>query len=348
MISPKLLLVLMVSASSMGAPQIRSDQVVENVISELTPAILQALGSINLGGFSNSNSRISSSLSAPAISSSRFSSSSASAPAISSSRFSTGTSGTSQSDLTSSVISSLQPSIAAAVAKALGGSRRSGSSFSGATGAVRATGANAEPDYGPAQYDFSYKVADDDTQAYISQQETREGQDVTGTYNYVDSTGSLVTVNYQAGPEGYTETRDVEKGSVQMRNIPVGWNGPHAGVDDVETSAPRRASTRSNLAGITSTRSQNTGLSQSDILSQIISSLTPQIGSAVQSALSSSSNFATNSASVPVQRPRVQRPVRVPVRQVSAVPTSNDLSSLFGVQGQNSVRIETPGFNIEY
>ena len=39
-------------------------------------------------------------------------------------------------------------------------------------------------------------------------------------YNYVDPTGSLVTVNYKAGPEGFTQERSVEAGAVVMRNVP--------------------------------------------------------------------------------------------------------------------------------
>jgi hypothetical protein len=31
----------------------------------------------------------------------------------------------------------------------------------------------AEPQYGPARYNYDYKVADEESQAYIGQQETR-------------------------------------------------------------------------------------------------------------------------------------------------------------------------------
>ena len=46
----------------------------------------------------------------------------------------------------------------------------------------------------------------------------REGNDVTGTYNYVNPAGALVTVNYEAGVDGFSQTRDVEQGAVQMRS----------------------------------------------------------------------------------------------------------------------------------
>ena len=41
----------------------------------------------------------------------------------------------------------------------------------------------------------------------MAHQEVRNGLNVEGTYNYVDANGALVTVTYQAGPEGYTENR---------------------------------------------------------------------------------------------------------------------------------------------
>ena len=98
-------------------------------------------------------------------------------------------------------------------------------------------------------------------------------------YNYVDPTGSLVTVNYKAGPEGFTQERSVEAGTVVMRNVPVGYSGPLAGVDDVKTGS----------GVITSSRQSSSGMSQSDLIARIISSLQPRISSAVQSAIGSSS-----------------------------------------------------------
>ena len=41
---------------------------------------------------------------------------------------------------------------------------------------------------------------------------------MTGTYNYVNPAGALVTVNYEAGVDGFSQTRDVEQGAVQMRS----------------------------------------------------------------------------------------------------------------------------------
>merc|ERR1711997_745145 len=164
-------------------------------------------------------------------------------------------------------VSQLQPSIAAAVAQALAGSRRSSS--------VSLGGANKEPEYadGPAEYNFEYKVADEEQQNYIARQESRDGDTVTGTYNYVNPAGTLVTVNYEAGPEGFKQEISEQKGAVEMRNVPVGWDGPLAGVDDAGVSSGVSASRKSSSS------------SQSDLIAKILATLQPRITSAVQSAV---------------------------------------------------------------
>merc|ERR1712223_2317994 len=210
MTSPKLLLVLM-AAAAYAAPQINERQVVGQVLTQLTPAIQQAIASLNSGSVSRSvsvpSSRFSgatgftssSGLGSSRLSSSRFSGAGSSrfsgagssrfSGATGSSGFSSGSrsSGASVSTITSSVVSQLQPSIAAAVAQALAGSRRSSS--------VSLGSANKEQEYadGPAEYNFEYKVADDEQQNYIARQESRDGDTVTGSYNYVNP-GTLVTV----------------------------------------------------------------------------------------------------------------------------------------------------------
>merc|ERR1711953_809140 len=71
------------------------------------------------------------------------------------------------------------------------------------------------------QYNFQYKVADDDQQTYIAMDEERAGDTVTGTYSYVDPLGSLIVVTYTAGPMGYQETREVQEGFVTIRARPA-------------------------------------------------------------------------------------------------------------------------------
>merc|ERR1719369_1790909 len=256
--SPKLLLILIVVSFSMAAPQINQRQVVGDVMSQLEPAILEAVASLNLG-FSSSSfpSRSSSIVSTPGFTASSPSSLSLGSRSFTGSRGSnrntfSSSSSPSVASVTSSVVSSLQPSIAAAVAQALAGRR---SNIGRGTGS---TEVNAENN-GPARYDFTYKVSDDEFQTYIARQENREGDQVTGSYNYVDPTGSLVTVNYEAGPEGYSETRDVAKGAVEFRNNPGPWTGPLAGVNDGQTTS----------TGVSSS-SSGSRLSQSDIISQIL------------------------------------------------------------------------------
>merc|ERR1712130_393593 len=175
------------------------------------------------------------------------------------------------SSVTSSVVSQLQPSIAAAVAEALKASSRPVSRPKATYKAVE------EPNYGPAKYNFGYKVADEESQAYINHQESREGNDVTGTYNYVNPAGALVTVNYEAGVDGFSQTRDVEQGAVQMRNIPGAWSGPLAGVGK-PTSVPATTSSISNNRARVSSSSQ---VSQEALIAQILSSIQPKISSAV-------------------------------------------------------------------
>jgi hypothetical protein len=155
-----------------------------------------------------------------------------------------------------------------------------------------------EPKYGPAKYNFGYKVADEESQAYINHQESREGNDVTGSYNYVNPAGALVTVNYEAGVDGFSQTRDVEQGAVQMRNIPGAWTGPLAGLEE-PTSVP---ATTSSISSRSSSQ-----VSQEALIAQILSSIQPKISSAVQGALSSQT---AGRRTVAVAAPR-QQPVRV-------------------------------------
>ena len=226
-----------------------------------------------------------------------------------------------------------------------------------------------------ARYNYEYKVGDDDKQTYISHKEARNGENVEGTYNYVDPTGSLVTVNYQAGPMGYTETREVTEGAVQIdaRNIPQPWTGPLAGVSS-STSATSGSSS-----------SSSSTLSQSDLIAQILRAIQPQITSAVQSAVGSRNSASTSSLNAggslrvssgnlqPASRrgfnseanlissvigalqPQISGAVQSAIgrsrpaqgrRPVAPRPSAaSGVNDLFGGSG---VRIQTPEFNIQY
>jgi len=229
------------------------------------------------------------------------------------------------------VVSQLQPSIAAAVAQALAGSRRSSS--------VSLGGANKEPEYadGPAEYNFEYKVADEEQQNYIARQESRDGDTVTGTYNYVNPAGTLVTVNYEAGPEGFKQEISEQKGAVEMRNVPVGWDGPLAGVDDAVVSSGVSASRKSSSS------------SQSDLIAKILATLQPRITSAVQSAVGQTTTRVAPRLAAPrpaaprpaaprpaAPRPAAPRPVTFARRPLVAVAPPR-VSSFSGSADQSSI-----------
>merc|ERR1712227_171359 len=243
------------------------------------------------------------------------------------------------------VTTQLQPLISDAVARALasisissspsssGFARGSSSGSFGATsGAAVARGLSEEEELeynrklnANAAYDYGYKVANDEKQTYMAHEETRQGADVQGKYNYVDANGDLVTVTYTAGVDGYNEERSVTPGAVTYRaeNIAGPWNGPLAGETEVEVvPAPRASAPRP------APRPEVPGIDQSALIRTILSQLQPQISSAVQTAISSSS-----------------RTVSAPVQAVRTV-SSSSTPQLFA--GDNSVRISTPEFNIEY
>merc|ERR1719205_369771 len=131
-------------------------------------------------------------------------------------------------------------------------------------------------------YNFEYKVADDTEKTYISRNEERDGNELSGSYSFIDATGALVTVDYTAGVNGYAETRSKEAGKVQMKAVPA-WDGPLAGLEEASgaVSVAKGATSSSSRFGSSSSSSS----SQSDLIAQILAALTPQINSAVAAAL---------------------------------------------------------------
>merc|ERR1712212_102593 len=71
------------------------------------------------------------------------------------------------------------------------------------------------------KYSFNYKVADDVEQTYMAMEENRDGEQVTGSYQYVDPFGSLIIVRYTAGAGGYSETREIKPSFVKIRSQPA-------------------------------------------------------------------------------------------------------------------------------
>merc|ERR1712212_759572 len=193
------------------------------------------------------------------------------------------TSNVDEAQVVSSVVSALQPSIAQAVADALAGLRTtsitstsSKSSLAAANAAAAKKAAVASTDVGPvakAEYNFEYKVADNDAQTYISQSEDRDGDSLTGTYSYVNPAGALITVNYEAGPMGFSQTLDQQDGFVEIKPQPVKVSSSSS--SSASGSRVTSSGSGSRFSGATSTAS-NTGFSsssvdQSALIAQIIS-----------------------------------------------------------------------------
>merc|ERR1711863_215404 len=122
-------------------------------------------------------------------------------------------------------------------------------------------------------YNFEYKVADDEERTYISRNEERDGNELSGSYSFIDATGALVTVDYTAGVNGYAETRTKEAGKVTMKAVPA-WDGPLAGVEEASGAvAVAKGSTSSSSrfgSSVGSTTSSSSSRSQSDLIAQIL------------------------------------------------------------------------------
>merc|ERR1712025_1445411 len=240
-----------------------------------------------------------------------------------------------ENQVVTSVITSLTPSISKAVEEALAAAaaaeqaaaeqaaaeeaaaaaaeaetaRRQQIAAANAAAAAAAAEKNAfdsqvSADLGPMVnpvYNFEYKVADDDEKTYISRNEERDGDELSGSYSFIDATGALVTVDYTAGVNGYAETRSKEAGKVTMKAVPA-WDGPLAGLEEASgavavakgstssssrfgSSSGSRSSSSAISSGIRSSSAISSSSSQSDLIAKILAALTPQINSAVAAAL---------------------------------------------------------------
>merc|ERR1719420_264984 len=221
-----------------------------------------------------------------------------------------------ENQVVTSVITSLTPSISKAVEEALAAeaaqaeaARRQQIAAANAAAAAAAAEKNAfdsqvSADLGPMVnpvYNFEYKVADDDEKTYISRNEERDGNELSGSYSFIDATGALVTVDYTAGVNGYAETRSKEAGKVTMKAVPA-WDGPLAGLEEASgavavakgstssssrfgSSSGSRSSSSAISSGIRSSSAISSSSSQSDLIAKILAALTPQINSAVAAAL---------------------------------------------------------------
>ena len=88
-----------------------------------------------------------------------------------------------------------------------------------------------------------------------------------GEYSYVDPLGSLITVKYTAGPDGYEENRTTQLNFIENGILPVTTQAPVTTVKPV-TAKPTPKPTKNE-----------------DLIAKIISQLTPFIKSTVNNSL---------------------------------------------------------------
>jgi len=174
------------------------------------------------------------------------------------------------------------------------------------------------------QYQYKYQVSDEPEQTYIAHEEQRDGAAVSGQYSYVDPLGSLIIVKYTANDDGYQETREVQQNFVSIRARPV----KKEVIVPAPRPAPRPAPVRKNT--------------DSDLVARIIAQLTPFIKTTVSDSLGSQQR--TTSRVVAVQQPVVQTVRAVPV--VTEVKSAST-SSIFGVDGENRITVDSPNYSFD-
>merc|ERR1712010_197421 len=148
-----------------------------------------------------------------------------------------------------------------------------------------------------------------------------------------------VTVNYEAGPMGYSETREEKLGFVEIRSKPA----------RVAPAPPK--------------------VDQGTLIQRILAILQPQIGSAVSSALQArrdaaaaaeaeaAAAAAAEAARIEAERRAAAEAARLEAERraaaeaaaaaAAAAASSSNSIDIFGNGGYN-VRVQTPDFKIEY
>merc|ERR550534_1820881 len=197
---------------------------------------------------------------------------------------------TNQDEVVTNVVSALTPSIAAAVEQALAAQaaaeaarveaeRRAAEAEAARLEAERRAAAEAAAAAAASSSNsqVKYNVAEDEDQVYITQNEARDGDELQGTYSFVDPRGALVTVNYEAGPQGYSETREEKLGFVEIRSKPA----------RVAPAPPK--------------------VDQATLIQRILAILQPQIGSAVSSAIQARREAAEAEAAAEAARLEAER-----------------------------------------
>merc|ERR1712226_1308758 len=241
-----------------------------------------------------------------------------------------------ESGLVANIISQLTPFVQSTVAEALAargqvsstsiqssssfgsssGSSSFGASGSFGSGAAVSSGSDASRraldgqdmfDANP-QYTYAYQVANDEKQTYITQEESRDGDNVQGTYSFVDANGSLVTV--KALP-------------VAAKATPV---APAPAYRPAPRPAPRPA------AG------------NSDLVARIIAQLSPYIKTTVDEALTGGSSSVTSVQTFEAVPAVAQVSYQTSGSSLGSSSSSSS-ESIFGVSGTNNIQVDTPTYN---
>jgi len=195
-----------------------------------------------------------------------------------------------EAQIVNQVVNTLQPEIANAVANALAGLQFQQQQT---INADRQFGFNefnvgaADEVDNNAQYSYKYQVRDDEEGTYIFKNEERNGLDVTGVYGYVAPDGTLITVNYNAGPDGFYQ--ELEREVDFLRN--GGAN------NQANTRVPARPNPAPFAPEPRQPAPRQPALDESALIAQIVAALQPEITSSVNAAISQTQRQSFNSAS---------------------------------------------------
>merc|ERR1712086_617821 len=144
-------------------------------------------------------------------------------------------------------------------------------------------------------FNYEYQIADEESQTYITHQEGREDNVVTGQYSYVDPFGSLITVTYIADSNGYREERKSEANFLQIRDQPARAVQEPAPVSRVVLPAPVRRAPVPKPAPkpapkpiVRKVVKAKPASDDSDLVARIIAQLSPFIRNTVSKSLGSS------------------------------------------------------------
>jgi len=145
-------------------------------------------------------------------------------------------------------------------------------------------------------YNFEYRVAAEKEKTFLSQSEERDGDNLKGVYSYVNPKGSLITVNYQAGPMGFSQTLDQKNGFldfpssavISAKAQPAESDGTFDKIEGANKDRTMISVTKNDefeIERIGGNPMLKTGTSERALVNQIVAALQPDITAAVKSVL---------------------------------------------------------------